>query len=140
MDVIQRINSNFGRGAWRPIRLFYQENFPQAIAAMGLADVFLVNPVVDGMNLVAKEGPTVSQRHGVLVLSVTTGAYGELAPGVLPVSPVDIEGTTQALYEALTMPQEERARRQQTLCSIIEQADQTRWLTAQVEDLLALTR
>ena len=87
MDVIQRINSNFGRGAWRPVRLFYQENFPQAIAAMGLADVFLVNPVVDGMNLVAKEGPTVSQRHGVLVLSVTTGAYGELAPASSPSPP-----------------------------------------------------
>ena len=140
MDVIQRINSNFGRGAWRPIRYFYQENFSQAIAAMGLADVLLVNPVVDGMNLVAKEGPTVSRRSVVLVLSVTTGAYGELAPGVLPVSPVDIEGTAQSLYEALVMPQEERARRQETLRTIIESADQTRWLTTQVEDLIALTR
>ena len=140
MDVIQRINSNFGRGSWRPIRLFYQENFPHAIAGLSLADVLLVNPVVDGMNLVAKEGPTVSRRHGVLVLSVTTGAYGELASGVLPVSPVDIEGTAQALYEALVMPQEERARRQQTLRTIIEQADQTRWVTTQVEDLIALIR
>ena len=140
MDVIQRINSNFGRGAWRPIRLFYQENFPHAIAGLSLADVLLVNPVVDGMNLVAKEGPTVSRRNVVLVLSVTTGAYGELAPGVLPVSPVDIEGTAQALYEALVMPQDERARRKQTLCDIIEQADQTCWVTTQVEDLIALTR
>ena len=140
MDVIQRINSNFGRGSWRPIRLFYQENFPHAIAGLSMADVLLVNPVVDGMNLVAKEGPTVSRRHCVLVLSVTTGAYGELAPGALPVSPVDIEGTAHALYEALVMPDEERARRQQTLRTIIEQADQTRWVTTQVEDLIALTR
>ena len=138
MDIIQRINSTFRRGTWQPIRVFYQDNYLQAIAGMRLADVLLVNPVIDGMNLVAKEGPTVTTRNGVLILSETTGAYQQLAPGVIPISPVDLEGTTRALFEALTMGEDERARLSGELCKIIEQEDLTRWLHLQMEDLNSL--
>ncbi|GAI25073.1 unnamed protein product [marine sediment metagenome] len=63
------------------------------------------------MNLVAKEGPTVNNRDGVLILSETVGACEQLGQNALTVSPADLEGTTQALYTALTMPPEERSKR-----------------------------
>ena len=138
MDIVQRINSTFSQSDWTPIHLFYEENYPQAIAGMRLCDVLLVNPVVDGMNLVAKEGPIVSTRNGVLVLSERAGAYEQLEPGVIPVSPVDIEGTTRALHEALTMSRRERVRRCNILRRIIEEEDLTHWLYRQLEDLDSL--
>ena len=57
----------------------------------------LVNPLVDGMNLVAKEAAVVSERDAVLVLSETAGAYDQMADGVLPVAPADVAGTAEAL-------------------------------------------
>ena len=66
--------------------------------------MLLVNSIADGMNLVAKEGPMVNRRDGVLVLSERTGAYQQLEPGVLVISPLDIHGTAEAMHQALTMP------------------------------------
>ena len=64
----------------------------------------LVNPLVDGMNLVAKEAAMVSERDAVLVLSETAGAYDQMADGVLPVAPADVAGTAEALAGGLAMP------------------------------------
>ena len=76
-----------------------------------IADVVLVNPLVDGMNLVAKEAAVVSRRDGVLVLSETAGAHDQMADGVIPVAPADVVGTADALREAIEMPEQERALR-----------------------------
>ena len=105
---------------------------------MRLYDALLVNPVVDGMNLVAKEGPVVNTKEGVLVLSESAGAYEELCTGVLGVSPADLEGTAQALYEAVTMSVEERGRRAAILQQIIEQQNVTHWHLSQFQDIRAL--
>ena len=135
---VKGINERFGREGWQPITVFFENNYTQALAGMRLYDVLLVNPVVDGMNLVAKEGPTLNTRDGVLILSETAGAYEQLREGVLPVSPADVEGTAQALYQALTMPPEERRERATALREKIEQEDATHWLARQMEDLAAL--
>ena len=135
---IQAVNQTFGTPDWQPIRVFYENNYTQAIAAMGLYDVLLVNPIIDGMNLVAKEGPVVNTKAGVLILSDAAGAYEQLRPGVIAVAPADIEGTMEALYQALTMPQEERERRAATLGDIIQRADITEWVCSQLEDLHTL--
>lgn len=121
------------------VDLFYENNYPQAIAALRLYDVLLVNAVIDGMNLVAKEGPVVNTKDGVLILSETTGAYQQLGPHALGVSPADIEGTVQALYAALTMAPEERRERATALRQAVEREDLTVWLCSQLEDLAALT-
>ena len=73
--------------------------------------MLLVNPIFDGMNLVAKEAPFVNERDGVVVLSENAGAHEELGDWTLTVNPFDIEGKAEALHEALTMPPEERRRR-----------------------------
>ncbi|MDP8921874.1 MAG: trehalose-6-phosphate synthase, partial [Chloroflexota bacterium] len=102
--LVDRINLRFGTPAWQPIRLAYEHDREQALAGLSLADVMLVNPVADGMNLVAKEGAIVNDRDGVLVLSTTAGAYEELGPACLGVDPLDVAGTADALARALTMP------------------------------------
>ena len=137
-QIIKEINDNFGTEDWQPISTFIENNYTQAIAGMKLYDVMLVNSVIDGMNLVAKEGPVVNTRQGVLILSETTGAYRQLAPGALSVSPSDIEGTMQAMYQAITMTPEERSQRASALTAIIEREDITHWLNCQLEDLGAL--
>jgi trehalose 6-phosphate synthase len=133
--LVDAINRRFGTAEWTPIKLFYEENYPQAIAALTLYDVLLVNAVADGMNLVAKEGPTVNTRDGVLVLSETAGAHGQLGEHALTVAAADIEGTCNALYTALTMAPEERRRRAEALRRSIVDEDITLWLWWQVQDL-----
>ncbi len=105
---------------------------------MRLYDVLLVNAVIDGMNLVAKEGPTVNNRDGVLILSETVGACEQLGQNALTMAPADLEGTTQALYTALTMPPNERGRRAAELKRSIEEADMTDWLLHLLGDAVNL--
>jgi trehalose 6-phosphate synthase len=139
-ELIESINDHFGNVEWQPVRVFYEENYPQAIAGMSLYDVLLVNPIIDGMNLVSKEGPLVNERDGVLVLSELAGSYEQLAEYALPVAPTDLEGTVRALYWALTMPPDERRRRADALRQIIQDEDITFWLERQFRDLMALDR
>lgn len=134
---VDRVNARFGRDGWQPIQLFYEENRPQAIAGMALADVLLVNPLADGMNLVAKEGPLVSERAAVLVLSETCGAHVQLGRAALSVPPRDEDATAAALETALGMPAAERVFRLASLRRAIEREDLNWWATRQVEDLLA---
>ena len=135
MAIIQDINTTFGRDEWQPITSFIENNYTQAIAGMKLYDVMLVNSVIDGMNLVAKEGPIVNKQSGVLILSETTGAHKQLEPGALSVSPADIEGTMQAMYQALTMSTEEREQRAKALCKNIEEEDIVHWIYSQLVDI-----
>ncbi len=136
--AIRRINERFGTDDWTPIQVFYENNYTQAMAGMRLYDVLLVNAVIDGMNLVAKEGPVVNRKDGVLILSESAGAYEQLRVGALPVAPADVEGLARALDEALSMPQEERKRRADLLKDCIEREDITDWLRRQLLDLNSL--
>jgi len=133
-QLIETINNKYGTAEWHPIDFFYENNYLQAIAGMRLGDIFLVNAVIDGMNLVAKEGPMVNTRDGVLVLSETVGAHEQLGQNALTVTPTDLEGTTQALYAALTMAPDERNRRATELKRSIEKEDLTNWLWHLLED------
>lgn len=137
-EIIESINNEYRTEGWQPIELIYENNYTQAIAGMCLYDVLLVNAVVDGMNLVAKEGPTVNTRDGVLILSEGVGAYEQLGKNALAVAPADLEGTTQAMYTALTMPAAERSRRALALKRSIEAEDLTGWLLSLLEDAATL--
>jgi len=138
-NAVDRINARFGRSGWRPVQLFYENDYAQALAGLSIADVVLVNPLVDGMNLVAKEAVIVSDRDAVLVLSETAGAFDQMADGVLAVAPADVAGTAEALATALAMPVEERRRRLAKLRRGVEREDITWWLRRQLEDLAELT-
>ncbi|MBW3612295.1 MAG: trehalose-6-phosphate synthase [Chloroflexi bacterium] len=137
-NAVDRINARFGRAGWRPIQLFYENDYAQALAGLSIADVVLVNPLVDGMNLVAKEAVVVSQRDAVLVLSETAGAYDQMADGAIPVAPADVVGTADALALALAMDPEERRKRLGRLRRGVEREDITWWLQRQLEDLVSL--
>jgi len=139
-QLIEAINSKYGTEEWHPIDFFYENNYLQAIAGMRLCDVLLVNPVIDGMNLVAKEGPIVNNRDGVLILSETVGACEQLGQIALTVAPADLEATTQALYTALTMPAAERNKRITELKRSIEEEDVTTWLLHLLEDAANLVQ
>ena len=79
------------------------DDFPRSVAALRRADVVLVNPVRDGLNLVAKEAAVVNERDGVLVLSPEAGAWAELADAVVGCDPFDVTGTSDALHRALCL-------------------------------------
>ena len=137
--TVDRINSRFGSESWQPTHLELGEDIYKAIAAYGCYDVLLVNPILDGMNLVAKEGPIVNQRSGVLVLSESAGAHEELGAHVLTVNPFDVELTARAIYRALEMPQAERGERATAINQIVATNDVARWVRHQLEDIRALT-
>ena len=134
-QIIEQINRNFGKDDWQPIRAFMENNYTQAIAGMKLYDVLLVNTIIEGMNLVAKEGPVVNTQDGVLVLSESSGAHHQLAEGALSVSPTDIEGTMETLYQAIQMSPEERKQRSSTLTKAIQEEDLNHWIVQQFEDI-----
>jgi trehalose 6-phosphate synthase len=137
-EAIEAINAKYGNEEWQPIRVFYENNYAQAIAGLRFYDVLLVNPVIDGMNLVAKEGPTVNICDGVLVLSEAAGAYEQLGDYALGVAPTDLEGTMEAIYQGLFMPAGERSRRATAMRKSIQEEDVTVWLYRQLEDLTSL--
>ena len=82
----------------------------ESVAAYKQFDVLLVNAVMDGLNLVAKEAPLVNTRDGVVVLSVNAGAFEELGEWVVPVDPLDVDGQADALERALELPRRRAAR------------------------------
>lgn len=140
MAAVGRINAKFGSGEWEPVRVLVGENYERAVAAMQLYDVLLVNSVADGMNLVAKEGPVVNQRHGQLVLSDRTGAREQLQEGSFVISPCDVHATAEALHEAMTTPLPERQRRAELLRALVEEQDIFWWLCSQLETVVQVQR
>jgi len=101
--------------------------------------VLLVNPVYDGLNLVAKEGALVNQTDGVIVLSENAGAHEELRGHVLSINPFDVEAMAAAMYAGLTMAAEERKRMNEGARNVVRTNDIARWISNQVQDLRDLT-
>jgi trehalose 6-phosphate synthase len=136
--VVGRINAKYANveTGWQPIHLIMGENYPRALAAMKWYDVLLVNSIIDGMNLVAKEGALLNERNGVLILSEGAGAVSQLGEHSLIIGPTDVEGTADAIYDALTMPLEDRRRRAEGLRRAVESDDVTTWFENQVTDML----
>jgi len=109
--------------------------FPQSVAAYKQYDVLFVNAVYDGMNLVAKEGPLVNGRDGVLVLSENAGAHEELGEWAVTVNPFDVWGQAEALHEALSMGEDERRRRAEALREQVREHDVAAWVAGLLADL-----
>ena len=98
--VVKEINERFGTPHWTPITLKTDDNYARSLAALQNFDVLLVNPVRDGLNLVALEGLAINQRKGSVVLSEDAGAYELMGDLTFGVNPFDIVETSQALYSA----------------------------------------
>jgi trehalose 6-phosphate synthase len=134
-DAADRINARFAHAGRQVVRIFYDNDYAQALAGLTIADVVLVNPLIDGMNLVAKEAAVVSERDAVIVLSETAGAHDQMADGVLPVAPADLLGTAEAIWTGLSMSLTERRQRLARLRAGVEHEDISWWLRRQLEDL-----
>lgn len=135
VSAAAHVNRRFQTGSWMPIRLEVEENLYKAVAAYKSYDALLVNPIYDGMNLVAKEGVLCNTTDGVLVLSENAGSYEELGSDALPINPFDIDQTAEALHSALTMPKRDRSTRARHLRQTVRKNDVVRWITAQLHDL-----
>ncbi len=129
------INDEFGRPDWNPVLLSDHDDYPRSLAGYRLADVLLVNPIRDGMNLVAKEGPILSDRGSALVLSREAGAADELGQDALLVNPFDVSATAAALHHGLTMGDEERIRRCRSLAAAGGAVPPAAWLASQLAAL-----
>jgi trehalose 6-phosphate synthase len=103
-NMVAKINDRYGRPNRPAVSIVYPDLATTrncVVAALSGADVTLVNPTLDGMNLVAKEALYLGEK-APLLLSVGAGAYEELAPHVTPIEPFDVEATGLALLEAMS--------------------------------------
>jgi trehalose 6-phosphate synthase len=130
--VIERINARYGTLEWQPIVYVFENNRSRALALMRRYDVLLVNPVIDGMNLVVKEGGLLNERDGVIVLSRTAGAHDQLGQHVLGIHPMDVDQTADALYRALMMPQRRRKSQAAAVREVLLRESASDWLEAQL--------
>ncbi|HEY5335838.1 MAG TPA: trehalose-6-phosphate synthase [Mycobacteriales bacterium] len=136
MAAAGAVNDEFATDDWRPVLLSVRDDYPRSLAAMRLADVLVVNPVRDGMNLVAKEAPVLSDDGVVLVLSREAGAAAELSEAALMLNPYDIQETAARMHEAITMDRAERADRTRRLAAAATALPPDRWFADQVAALI----
>ena len=138
--LVGRINGDFGTPRWVPVHYIFRSLSEQELVALyRAADVMLVTPLRDGMNLVAKE--FVASRtdgDGVLVLSEFAGASWEL-PEAIQVNPYDVDGMAESAYRALMMDPEERRSRLAPLRIRVETYDVHRWAATFLEQLETIT-
>ncbi|HWF58120.1 MAG TPA: trehalose-6-phosphate synthase [Candidatus Dormibacteraeota bacterium] len=138
LSVAARVNRKFSRGGWTPIRVEVDDVMARALAGYRQFDVLLVNPIYDGMNLVAKEGVLCNRRNGVLVLSENAGSHEELGDFALSVNPFDIDETAEALYLGLMMDTPQKVARAERIRETVGTADINRWIALQLQDLREL--
>jgi len=129
------VNERFARPDWTPVSLVVRDDFLASIAAYLEYDVLLVNPVMDGLNLVAKEAPLVNDRDGVLVLSREAGAFEELAEWVVPVDPLDVEGQAAALERAIGVAGAERRSWLDGIRRHVRMHDMDAWADRELREL-----
>lgn len=114
-ERVREINERFGTADWTPIHYDPTDDYPRSVAALAMADAVVVNPVRDGLNLVAKEAMVVNDRNGQLLLSPGAGAFAEMAEHAWTVDPFDVGQTARAMAAALDAPAEEKRRRAEGL-------------------------
>ncbi|MBL3592615.1 MAG: trehalose-6-phosphate synthase [Synergistaceae bacterium] len=129
-QTVSRINGRFATTGWVPLIFFFRSLPPEELAGFyRAADVAVVTPLRDGMNLVAKEYCTCQlDNDGILILSEFAGAAGQLAQGALLVNPHDIEGLSKVLKEAFFMDLKDRRKRMRRLRQIVKRRDIFWWV------------
>ncbi|MCB0976434.1 MAG: trehalose-6-phosphate synthase [Acidimicrobiales bacterium] len=131
-ECVERINGRFATPEWTPILWDDSDDFPRSIAALARADAVLVNPIRDGLNLVAKEAVLVNERDAQLVLSPGAGAWAELGGYSWSADPFDVGATASALAAALDASPDERAERHRALSAIVSAHNPRTWLADQL--------
>ena len=127
-ELVGQINGKFGTIGWTPIWYLYRSlPFHSLTALYSIADICLVTPLRDGMNLIAKEYiATKTDGKGVLILSEMAGAAKELGETII-VNPNNREEMVEALAKGLTMPEEEQIERNRVMQKRIQRYNVVRW-------------
>ena len=126
------VNERWATPDWQPVVVDARDDYPSTVAALLRYDVLLVNPIKDGLNLVAKEGPLLNERGGVLCLSRDAGAWDELGDAALAIHPYDIEQAAATLHTALGMSREDREARGGRLRALAGARSPRDWLEDQL--------
>ncbi|HVE91786.1 MAG TPA: trehalose-6-phosphate synthase [Actinomycetota bacterium] len=136
MKVVRRINDRHagaGPGGEGPVGWYFQDDFERSLAGMRIYDAMLVNPVFDGLNLVAKEGPVVNERNGTLILSTNAGVVEEIGEAAIRVNPFDVTGTCDAIEQALEMTPQDRANTATKLRALATATTPQQWGACQLK-------
>lgn len=141
--IVGRINGAYGTLDWMPVSYLYRSlPFEQLSAMYNVADVALITPLRDGMNLVAKEFVATQhekEHQGILILSEMAGAASELSEAII-INPHDKEAVVNAIKTALEMPQEERLRRNCLMQARLSRYTVTRWAHDFIQGLKQVKR
>jgi len=108
--MIDSINERYSKDGWKPIEQIFKADYNLVTVAFKHYDCLHVNPIVDCMNIVAKEGPVVNENNSVLIMSNGAGSYEELKDNSITVNAYDITQTADATYRVIMMSPEERER------------------------------
>ena len=127
--LVSQINGQYGDSGWVPIHYIHRHlERSDLLAHYRIADIALITPLKDGMNLVAKEFCAAQAGdHGVLILSEFAGAADQLRNGSILVNPYDIEGVAEALHQAYRMTAKERRTRMRKLRRKVRIENVFRW-------------
>ncbi len=134
--LVSDINAVYGTLSWQPIQYFYR-SFPLEMlsALYAAADIALVTPLRDGMNLVCKEYiASRFDKTGVLILSEMAGASKELYDALI-INPTNKHAVAEAIYEALVMPEEEQIRRMESMQQVIRKFGIKHWVSTFIDKL-----
>ncbi len=114
-----------------PIEIMNSDDYPLSLALLRQCDVLLVNPIRDGLNLVASEGPLVNQKDCPLVLSRNAGIAEVVGDSATLINPFDVRETALALFSALQLEESERASRAVRLRATLSSHSPALWMEAQ---------
>jgi trehalose 6-phosphate synthase len=134
-EAADAVNREFATLDWEPVHLEIEDNYARSVAALMEFDVLLVNPVIDGMNLVCKEGAVLNRRNGVIILSVNAGAYQEMRGTVMPVNPLDIAETADAIKGALESGERKRKAMARAAREVVQANTSFKWFLQQMRAL-----
>ncbi len=123
----EAINEAHGTKNWKPIVLLSEDNYNRSLAALQLSNCLLVNPVRDGLNLVAQEGALVNQRNGEIILSQAAGLAEHIKDFVTTINPFDIVQTAESLFSSLFEENDSTENRANLRSTLIENTPQ-QWL------------
>lgn len=129
---VARINERWGTPDRQAVLLLTEDDYVRSVALLRRYDVLLVNSIRDGLNLVAKEGPMVNERHGQLVLSTEAGASSELGSAADLIHPFDLEATASAIEAGLLRSPDERREVSAALRDLAVARTPADWLTDQL--------
>lgn len=135
LGIVRRVNERYeGKtdAATGPIELHFEDQYHRSLGAMRMCDALLVNPVFDGLNLVAKEAAYVNERDAALVLSRNAGVFETFGPHTVAINPFDVTGTADAIETALDLPELKRRRMARSLRRLAGRSSPSEWVASQL--------